>query len=258
MAEIKKRRVAAYCRVSTALQTGGLESQVRAINLHFQNNGIEGFDFYIDEGISGTKSSRPNLDRMMAAVRRGEISSVVVYSFSRFARSVSHLLMALEEMNKYNVAFLSLTEKIETNSPMGRAFFVVIAAISQLERDILVERVKNGLANAKAKGVILGRKKTRDSELIRRLYLSGVTYKEVGRIAKCSSGAVSAEVKILKKELAEKSELESAIKTREFEAVRGELERTRARVVTLEGKVPDEHKAEPPSPPSCDPPGDPS
>ena len=125
-----KRRVAAYCRVSTALQTGGLESQVRAINLHFQNNNIDGFDFYIDEGISGTKANRPNLDRMMAAVRRGEISAVVCYSFSRFARSVTHLLLALEEMNKHNVAFLSLTEKIETNSPMGRAFFVVIAAIS--------------------------------------------------------------------------------------------------------------------------------
>ena len=240
MAEVKKRRVAAYCRVSTNLQIGGLESQIRAINLHFENNKIEGFDFYIDEGISGTKSSRPNLDRMMEAVRRGEISTVICYSFSRFARSVTHLLLALEEMNKFNCAFLSLTEKIETNSPMGKAFFVVIAAISQLERDILVERVKCGLENAKAKGVKLGRKKSRDSALIRKLFLTGVTYREIGRIAKCSSGAVSAEVRELKKELEDSQQLEKALQDRDYESVKVELEKTRSRVATLEGKVPDE------------------
>ncbi len=111
--------------------------------------------------------------------------------------------------------------------------------MAQLERDILVERVKNGLANAKAKGVKLGRKKTRDSSLIRRLYLTGVTYREIGRIAKCSSGAVSAEVRELKKELEDKKELERALRDRDYESVRTELERTRARVAHLETKVPE-------------------
>ena len=112
-----------------------------------------------------------------------------------------------------------------------------------MERDILAERVRNGLANARAKGILLGRKKTRDSELIRRLYLTGVTYREIGRIARCSSGAVSAEVRDLKKELDEKKQLEKALQEREYESVKVELERTRHRIMTLEGKVPPEHKS---------------
>ena len=91
-------------------------------------------------------------------------------------------------------------------------------------------------------GVKLGRKKTRDSELIRKLYLTGVTFREIGRIAKVSSGAVSAEVRELKKELEDSQQLEKALKEREFESVKVELERTRSRVATLECKVPEEHK----------------
>lgn len=120
---------------------------------------------------------------------------------------------------------------------------IILGAVAQLERDILIERVKNGLANAKAKGVQLGRKKTRDSDLIRRLYLTGVTYREIGRIAKCSSGAVTAEVRQLKKELDQKQDLERALREREYESVKVELERTRSRVATLEDKVPNEYKS---------------
>lgn len=195
------KRVCAYCRVST--QDQSTESQVRYLKQYFEHNKIEGVEFYIDEGISGTKSSRPALDRMMMAVENDEISSVVVYSFSRFARSTTHLLSALQIFKRKNVQFVSITEKIDTNSPVGLAIFSILASISQLERDLIADRVKVGLANARAKGRLIGRKKLRDSDLIRKLLKAGMSYRNIGIVAKCSHGSVSAERKAMKKEEAE-------------------------------------------------------
>ena len=194
------RKVFLYGRVSTDQQTGGLESQVRALKEYCTMNKITDYEIFTDEGISGTKSSRPALDRMMAAVRNGECSCVVVYSFSRFARSVTHLLVGLEELKKNQTSFVSLTERIETDSPIGKAVFVIIGAIAQLERDLICERVKNGLANARAKGKLIGRKKLRDSDLIRKLLKAGMSYRNISTIAKCSHGSVHAEVLAVRKE----------------------------------------------------------
>lgn len=198
-----EKRTAAYCRVSTLDQATGMESQVRVLKTYCEQNGITNVEFFCDEGISGTKSSRPALDRMMAAVARDEISSVVVYSFSRFARSTTHLLNALQVFKKSDVHFVSLTERIDTNSAVGVAIFSILASISQLERDLISDRVKCGLANARAKGRQIGRKKLRDSDLIRKLVKSGLSYRSVSSIAKCSHGSVSAEVQAMKKEAAD-------------------------------------------------------
>jgi len=198
--ESKKRRTAIYARVSTADQHSGLEAQIRALKEYCERMKIEDFELFTDENISGAKISRPSLDRMMVALRNHEFSGVIVYSFSRFARSTTHLLGALEEMKKYETEFTSITEKIETNSSMGRAFFTVIAAISQLERELIVERVKNGLKNAKAKGVHIGRVKTRPSDLIRALLKSGMTLRACAKVANCSHGSISLEKKIMKEE----------------------------------------------------------
>jgi len=127
------RRVACYARVSITDQATGLESQVRVLKQYCEQNGIQNVEFFADEGISGTKASRPALDRMMAAVEAEEISSVVVYSFSRLARSTTHLLNALQVFKRKNVHFVSLTEKIDTNSAVGIAIFSILASISQLE-----------------------------------------------------------------------------------------------------------------------------
>ena len=234
--EERNKTTALYCRVSTGNQGTGLESQVRALRQYCTQRGIEHFLLFQDENQSGVKASRPALDKMMKSVRAREIDRVIVYSFSRYARSTSHLLAALEEFKKLGVEFVSISENIETNSPLGVAIFAILGAVAQLERDILIERVKNGLANAKAKGVKLGRAKTRDSDLIRTLYKNGVTYREISRIAQCSSGAVSAEVRELKKELSAKKELEAVIKARELASIQTELASTRARLVHLEGK----------------------
>jgi DNA invertase Pin-like site-specific DNA recombinase len=193
-------KVALYARVSTDQQATGLESQVRILRDYCAKNDILEYELFTDEGISGTKSSRPALDRMIAAVNNNEISSVIVYSFSRFARSTTHLLNALQVFKANNVAFVSITEKIDTSTPVGIAVFSILAAISQLERDLIAERVKAGLANAQAKGKLIGRKKMRDSDLIRKLLKAGTTFRQIAQIARCSHGSVWAEKSSIMKE----------------------------------------------------------
>jgi len=202
-------KTALYARVSTDQQATGLESQVRILRDYCARNDITNYELFTDEGISGTKSSRPALDRMIAAVNNGEISSVIVYSFSRFARSTTHLLNALNIFKAKNVAFVSITEKIDTSTPVGLAVFSILAAISQLERDLIAERVKAGLANARAKGKLIGRKKMRDSDLIRKLLKAGMTFRQIGLIARCSHGSVWAEKSAMIKEDAAKALAES-------------------------------------------------
>ncbi|CAM6002801.1 unnamed protein product [Sphagnum balticum] len=190
-----------------------MESQVRVLKQYCEQNGITNVEFFTDEGVSGTKSSRPALDRMMAAVEGNEISSVVVYSFSRFARSTTHLLNALQAFKKKNVHFVSLTEKIDTNSAVGIAIFSILASISQLERDLIADRVKIGLANARAKGKLIGRKKMRNSSMIRSLRAKGLTYRAIAELCSCSHGSVHAELLAQKKEEAENKLKEKELKT---------------------------------------------
>lgn len=187
------KRVACYARTSTIDQATGLESQVRVLRQYCEQNEIKDAEFFTDGGISGTKSSRPALDQMMASVEQGEISSVVVHSFSRFARSTTHLLNALTKFKEKGVHFVSISERIDTNSAVGVAIFSILAAIAQLERDLIASRVKIGLENARAKGKLIGRKKMRDSDLIRKLLNAGMSYRAISSVAKVSHGSVSAE-----------------------------------------------------------------
>jgi DNA invertase Pin-like site-specific DNA recombinase len=221
-----KKKVFLYGRVSTDQQSGGLESQIRALKEYCAMNKITDYELFTDEGISGTKSSRPALDRMMAAFRKGECSCLVVYSFSRFARSVTHLLQGLEELKKHQTGFVSLTERIETESPIGKAVFVIIGAIAQLERDLICERVKNGLANARAKGKLIGRKKLRDSDLIRKLLKSGMSYRAISRVAVYSHGSVHAEVVAIRKEEAARKKAEETAKILEKEQITAAIKST--------------------------------
>jgi DNA invertase Pin-like site-specific DNA recombinase len=197
--------VALYARVSTADQKNGLDAQIRALKIFCEQSKITEYEIFADENQSGTKASRPGLDRMMMAVENGEVETVVVFAFSRFARSVSHMLKGLEVMKKCQTNFVSLTEKLDLNTSLGHVVFVIISAIAQLERDLIAERVKNGLAAAKARGKRIGRERKRNSVLIESLLEAGLTYREVGRIAKCSHGSVHAQKKEL---LARKKEQE--------------------------------------------------
>jgi DNA invertase Pin-like site-specific DNA recombinase len=122
-----EKKFCAYMRVSTTDQT--VESQDRILKQYFEANGIKNPEFFIDHGISGTKANRPALDRMMAMVEADQVSTIVVYSFSRFARSTTHLLNALQVFKKKGVQFVSLTERIDTSSAVGLALFSILALI---------------------------------------------------------------------------------------------------------------------------------
>lgn len=224
--------MALYARVSTMDQSTGLESQMRVLRTYCEGNQITNYEFFSDEGISGTKASRPGLDRLMAAVENDEISSVVVYSFSRFARSTTHLLNALQVFKRNGVHFVSLTEKIDTNSAVGVAIFSILAAISQLERDLVADRVRIGLANARAKGRLIGRKKMRDSDLIRKLLKAGMSYRNISVVAKCSHGSVSAERAAMRRE-------EEELKRKLAEQAKAEEQLQEATIVFPEIKAPE-------------------
>lgn len=151
-------RAALYARVSTN-NGQDPEVQLRELREYCQRRGWEVVGEYIDVGISGTKDSRPELNRLMADAHRRKFDVVTVWKFDRFARSVSHLLRALETFQALGVEFVSLTEAIDSSTPAGKMVYIVLGAVAELERSLIVERVKAGLRNAKARGKKLGRPK---------------------------------------------------------------------------------------------------
>jgi len=197
------RAVFLYVRVSTLDQVGGAESQTRALTDWCSKNKITNFEIFTDHGISGAKESRPALNRMMEKVEAGICSQVVVFQFSRFARSTTHLLKALEKFKERKVRFHSLCEAIDTESPMGLALFTILGCLSQLERELIRERVRAGMKNAKAKGVRIGRARKRNSMLIESLLEAGLSFREIAKIARCSHGSVSAQKKEWQKKKAD-------------------------------------------------------
>jgi DNA invertase Pin-like site-specific DNA recombinase len=153
----KPLRVALYARVSTSNKGQDVGLQLDELRQVAGQRGWLVHAEHVDEGISGSKDSRPELDRMMAAARAGKLDLVAVWKFDRFARSTSHLVTALEEFRVLGVSFVSLREQVDTSTPMGKAMFTIIAAISELERDLIRERVIAGVRRAQAMGKHCGR-----------------------------------------------------------------------------------------------------
>lgn len=152
-------RTAIYARVSTANNGQDPMVQVRELREYCERRSWAIAGEYVDLGFSGSKEKRPELDRLMFDAHRRRFDCVVVWKFDRFARSVSHLLRALETFKAQGIEFVSFSEQMDTSTPAGKMVFTVLGAVAELERSLIVERVKAGLRNAKAKGKRLGRPK---------------------------------------------------------------------------------------------------
>ena len=173
-------RTALYARISTSNNGQSPEMQLHELREHCERRGWTVAGEYVDTGISGAKDRRPELDRLMADAHRRNFDVVAVWKFDRFARSVSHLLRALDTFRILGIEFVSLSESLDTATPAGRMVFTVLGAVAELERSLIVERVKAGLRNARAKGKRLGRPSKRiDGATVAALRSQGVSWRAI-------------------------------------------------------------------------------
>jgi DNA invertase Pin-like site-specific DNA recombinase len=149
------KRAALYMRVSTFDQHP--ETQLYDLRQMAQQRGYTIIQEYTDV-ISGAKAKRPGLDAMMSDGRRNRFDVVLVWASDRIARSVKHFLDVLDELNRLNIEFISFREQIDTGGPLGRAVVVIIGAIAELERNLIIERVRAGMRRARLEGRHIGRK----------------------------------------------------------------------------------------------------
>ncbi|MGB7848539.1 MAG: recombinase family protein [Candidatus Acidiferrum sp.] len=183
------KKAAIYARVSTPDQH--VETQLYDLRKLAAQRGFEVSREYCDRGISSTKVRRPGLDAMMADARRGEFSVLLVAAFDRVARSTKEFLAIVDELHALNVDFLSGRECIDTSGPMGRMFLTMIGSIAELERSLIVERIKAGMRRAKIEGRRLGRAPLNvDRAAIVRDRLAGMSLTDVAAKYRISRASV--------------------------------------------------------------------
>ncbi len=202
-------RVAIYARISTIGNGQSPEMQLRELREYCNRRGWTVAGEYVDEGISGTKERRPRLDILMVDAHRRCFDAVVVWKFDRFARSVSHLLRALETFQALGIHFISLSESLDTSTPTGKMVFTVLGAVAELERSLTVERVRAGMRNARAKGKRIGRPPLRplgieDRKAIAKAYWQGESsFRELAKRFETSIGTVQRCTRLYQKAISE-------------------------------------------------------
>jgi DNA invertase Pin-like site-specific DNA recombinase len=183
------KRAALYLRTSTADQHP--ETQLHDLEAMAQQRGFEIVQRYTDQ-ITGTRARRPGLDKMMADARRGQFDIVLVWACDRLARSVRHFLQTVDELDHLNIGFASFREQIDTAGPLGRAVVVIIGAIAELERNLIVERVRAGMRRAKLEGRHIGRRPLNiDRTAVLRDRQRGLSLTEVAKAHHISRAFVS-------------------------------------------------------------------
>ena len=161
-------RAGLYLRVSTLDQT--TLNQELELKRYCENNNIEIFNTYTDEGVSGSKTTRPELDKMLQDMRKGLFDCIIVWKFDRLGRSTAHLLQVLEELKNNNVRLIATSQNIDTNNPMGKFFFTILSGFAEMERELIRERIILGLKRRKAQGKPIGRiKGSKDKSKRKRL-----------------------------------------------------------------------------------------
>ena len=185
-------RTALYARVSTA-NGQDPEMQLRELREYASHRGWVLAGEYVDNGISGTRESRPQLNRLMADAQRRKFDAVLVWKIDRFGRSLKHLVNALADLNAWGVAFVSLRDNLDLSTLSGRLMFAVIGAMAEFERALIVERVKAGLKNARTRGQRLGRPyRVVDREKIMQLQADGVSLRQIAKRLGIGYGTVRA------------------------------------------------------------------
>src|SRR5580698_1184253 len=149
-------RVALYARVSTSNGQQDPEMQLRELREYAEHRGLIIVDEYVDR-MTGSKDSRPALNRLMADAAQRRFDAVLVWKLDRFGRSLRHLVNALAELEALGISFISLRDNLDLTTPSGRLMFQIIGAMAEFERALIQERVRAGLRNARAKGRRLGR-----------------------------------------------------------------------------------------------------
>ena len=174
-------RVGIYARVSTLVGQSP-EMQLAELREYAARRGWEIYAEYVDSGISGSKESRPELNRLMVDAHRCRFDAILVWKIDRFGRSLKHLVNALADLGAYGVAFISLRDNMDLSTPSGRLMFQIIGAMAEFERALIRERVKAGLRNAQAKGKRLGRPRREvDASRIAALRESGASWRAISR-----------------------------------------------------------------------------
>ncbi len=182
-------KAALYARVSTSDQDP--EVQIRELREYVQTRDWVVASEYVDKGVSGVKTKRPKLDELMADARLRRFQAVLVWRFDRFGRSLKHLIQSLEEFRARKISFVSITEGFDTTTPTGELLFHVAGAFAQFERHLIQERVRAGLAHARAKGVRLGRPKLPiDPAKIQTMRGEGLSLQQIAQRLNCSRSSV--------------------------------------------------------------------
>lgn len=181
-------KVAIYARVSTGDQNA--ETQINEIKKYCEFKGWTDFSIFVDQGVSGTKTSRPEFDRMIACAAIGDIDIVAVWRFDRASRSTKHLLSLLEDFEKWGVDFVSVREQIDTSTATGKLMFTMVSAFAQFERDVISDRTKAGMRTRKAEGKHMGRKASVDHDEIRTRKKLGESTKSLALFYKLSESHI--------------------------------------------------------------------
>ena len=183
------KRAAVYVRISTLDQH--METQLHDLKALAESRGFQVIQVYEDRS-SGARASRPGLDQLLADARRGKFEVVLAWASDRLARSVTHFLQVLDELNHLGIEFVSFREQLDTGGPLGRAMVVIIGAIAELERNLIVERVKAGLRRARLEGRRIGRPSLGvDREALGRDRERGLSLTELAELHHVSKSTVS-------------------------------------------------------------------
>ena len=137
---------------------------------------------FVDEGVSGTQRRRPQLDALMNSAHKRLFDAVLVWKFDRFARSVKHLVDSLAEFRALGIDFVSYTEGVDTTTPTGQLLFHIVGAVAQFERDLIAERVRAGIAHARALGKRIGRPRAQiNTEQVNALRHQGRSLRQIAQ-----------------------------------------------------------------------------